>query len=161
MDREIIKYEVKELKKHINNVTNNKYISEIGDVLRSFEDRISRLEELRIKMRPRDMQGEVIKEICLEWGISRDEMFSRSRKSNYVQARQTAIHIFWKYELYPTKRALGLYFGFDHSTVIWALDKAQDIMSVDLHYKSRVNAVEDRVFNKELNFKEIRTNEQD
>lgn len=77
--------------------------------------------------------------------VSVADMKSQRRKSEIVQARQIAMYFLRKY----TKLSLvsiGGHFGFrDHSTVLHALKKVQDLAEVEKYYKKELDILEKKL----------------
>lgn len=104
-------------------------------MLRNFVDNISR--EITI-----DSIQEVVGE---HFSIQVDDMKSKTRKRDIVQARQTAM-FFAKEMTRHSLKSIGNHFGGrDHSTVIHALQTVSDLIATDKHFKQSVQEIRKRI----------------
>jgi chromosomal replication initiator protein len=63
--------------------------------------------------------------ICDEFGVTMDEIKSKTRKQNVVYARQFYIYFMWEKNLIRTKLNLAKSINRTHATVIYAITKLE------------------------------------
>lgn len=71
--------------------------------------------------------AEIVSLVEHNFGVSRTDMFSKSRKGNINWARQVAMFLARTYTLLPLEE-IGKQFGRDHATVIHAFSKVKETM---------------------------------
>ena len=84
----------------------------------------------------------VQKAVCQYFNISMDNLLSKSRKRQIVQARQIAMYMsrnLLKCSLSTIGSEIG---GKDHSTVLHACATVQDLMSIDKTFRQYVSDIE-------------------
>lgn len=77
---------------------------------------------------------EIINLYCKVFGINRHMLLSKHRKTKYCNARSVICNIL-RIEKDYTFVSIGKLLGRDHSTVIWAISRHNDLMEYDLVYK--------------------------
>ena len=92
--------------------------------------------------------GKVQKTVCEYFNISRDELLSKSRKRQIVQARQIAMflsrNLISNCSLATIGQEIG---GKDHATVLHACTTVSDLMSTDKVFKKYVTDIETMLVN--------------
>jgi len=84
--------------------------------------------------------------VCWQMQISEYDILSKSRSTPLPDARSIAMTLIYKYaDVY--KSDIAKTFGKDHSTVIFALNKCQDLLDTDKKFKENYLAIEKRVQN--------------
>lgn len=76
-----------------------------------------------------------------ETGISEDKMKGIDKHRMVVEARQMAMKLIRYYEPKFTLKKIGEFFNRDHSTVIYAIDTANDLIKYDRTYRQKFNAI--------------------
>lgn len=84
----------------------------------------------------------IIEVICKHFNLNKDQLYAKSRKREYVQARQIAMYLSKKYLNIPLSKIGMLIAGKDHSTVIYSCNKVQDLMAVDKNFKADIEEIE-------------------
>lgn len=74
--------------------------------------------------------NKIIEHIAKQFGVREDEIKSESRSANVTVARQIAMYVIKEVTILTLKE-IGSYFGKNHSSVIYALDKAEEKMKED------------------------------
>jgi chromosomal replication initiator protein len=81
------------------------------------------------------------------FGITREEILSKSRKSLTVWARQVAMYLARHFTLLPLEE-IGKAFGKDHATVIHAFQKVTEIMESQPTRKYEVEYLRQKLENR-------------
>lgn len=84
----------------------------------------------------------IIEEACLHWGISQDEVFSKSRKANIVTVRQTAMYLAQKHTKMTASRIGLLIGGRNHATVLHAIGQIRDRISTEKEFARHISELE-------------------
>jgi chromosomal replication initiator protein len=80
----------------------------------------------------------IVKKTCEIFHVGEDEIKTKSRKRERVDARKAAIWIMRKYTKMTCDK-IGEFFGSrDHTTIIHAKERAQDLMDTDEQFKEKV-----------------------
>lgn len=82
---------------------------------------------------------DILEVVCRHYNVSQQNVFSKSRKRDYVQARQVSMYLAQKLTKMPTSRIGQLIGGRDHSTVIHSCSTVEERLKVD---KSFVDEME-------------------
>ena len=81
--------------------------------------------------------------VCEYFNVSRDEMLSKSRKRQIVQARQIAMFLSRKLISNCSLATIGAEIGGkDHATVLHACNTVTDLMAIDKVFRKYVNDIE-------------------
>jgi hypothetical protein len=84
-------------------------------------------------------------EIMREFGLSRLDIMSERRTKDVVQPRQAAMYLIKKYTTHSLP-AIGRFFGGkDHSTVLHACRKAEQLITDNPAFRAKIKAVEARL----------------
>ena len=83
--------------------------------------------------------------ICEHYGISEDELCSRSRKRPVAYIRQLAIYLASKYTDLSTVQIGKQIGGRNHATVIHSVNQIKNLLDVDESVRNEVNQIEDKV----------------
>jgi chromosomal replication initiator protein len=99
-----------------------------------------------IKHSSREISIEYIQKLVSDYyGISIDQIKSKTRKREIVQARQISMY-FAKQLTKASLKNIGMYFGGrDHSTVIHACQTVNDLIDTDKKFKSDVEELSKRI----------------
>lgn len=88
---------------------------------------------------------EIIDHTCAMLNISKDDIFSATRKANVVQARQIAMYLTQKLTDMSTNK-IGAYIGGrNHATVLHSINSVKDQMNTDNRICTLVNKIEQNV----------------
>ncbi len=84
--------------------------------------------------------------------VAIDDMKAKTRKKEIVTARQVAMYLSKQYTTH-TLKSIGLYFGKrDHTTVLHALKTVEDLMDVDVNFRSSVEGMKKKLKMSKINF---------
>ncbi|MDO3641948.1 helix-turn-helix domain-containing protein [Mucilaginibacter sp. L3T2-6] len=93
---------------------------------------------------------EIIKLIGDTFGISAANIKGKSRQEDIVDARYIAIYFIKRNNRNISLKQLGAIFSKrDHSTMIYALDKFNNLYATDRHFKRKVQLIESRLNRKD------------
>ena len=82
----------------------------------------------------------ILEEVSRTYSVSKDEILSKSRNAEIALARQVAIYVAWK-TLNLSYSDIGREFDRNHTTVIYTIDKMNEIMATDSYQKKLVNDI--------------------
>ena len=85
---------------------------------------------------------DILEAVCRHFGVKQQEVFSKSRKREYVQVRQISMYLAQKYTKMPASRIGHLIGGRDHSTVLHSCTAVQQRLKVDQAFKEDINSIE-------------------
>ncbi len=74
---------------------------------------------------------DILETVCQHYNVTRQNVFSKSRKRDYVQARQVSMYLAQQLTKMPTSRIGQLIGGRDHSTVIHSCTTVEERLKVD------------------------------
>jgi chromosomal replication initiator protein len=77
--------------------------------------------------------------IAHHFGVTVEEMKSKSRKREYVEPRQVTMWYYMKY-LKATERQAGKMFGKDHSTAHYSAETVETLLKSDKLFRKKVQA---------------------
>jgi chromosomal replication initiation ATPase DnaA len=83
----------------------------------------------------------IAKAVAESFSVAHSALFARRRTVVFVEPRHAAMylsHVLTK----CTLNAIGLHFGRDHGTVLYAIQSAKDRMATDPAFKSKIEALE-------------------
>ena len=84
---------------------------------------------------------EIIESVCQHYNVTPANINSRSRKKDFVMARQVAVYLAQKYTKLPASRIGRLVGGRDHSTVIYSCNQVERRMKIDQKFL-RITSIE-------------------
>ena len=85
---------------------------------------------------------DIVEKVCNHYNVTQQSVMSRSRKREYVVARQVAMYLAQKHTKMPASR-IGLLIGKrDHSTVIHSCNAVESRMKVDKAFADEVTSIE-------------------
>lgn len=88
---------------------------------------------------------EIIDHTCAALNVSKDDIFSASRKGNVVQARQIAMYLAQRLTDMSTNK-IGAYIGGrTHATVLHSINAVKDLMNTDNRICTLVNKIEQNI----------------
>ena len=85
---------------------------------------------------------DILEKVCSHFGVTQQNVFSKSRKREYVQARQVSMYLAQKYTKMPSARIGKLIGGRDHSTVIHSCTTIEQRLKVDKAFLEEMNSIE-------------------
>jgi chromosomal replication initiator protein len=85
---------------------------------------------------------DILEKVCNHYGVSQQNVFSRSRKRDYVVVRQISMYLAQKYTKMPASRIGQLIGGRDHSTVIHSCDTIEKRLKVDKTFYAELSSIE-------------------
>ena len=85
---------------------------------------------------------DIIESVCQHYNVPPANINSRSRKKDYVMARQVSIYLAQKYTKMPASRIGRLVGGRDHSTVIYSCNQVEQRIKVDRKFSSEISSIE-------------------
>ena len=88
---------------------------------------------------------QIIDRLLPYFNISKDQLYSRNRKANIVEARMIIVYLTLKTDNYTTT-GLGKVFNMDHSSIVYYRISVNDRMKVDKLYRARVEQAESLLF---------------
>ena len=85
---------------------------------------------------------EIIESVGQHYNVTPANINSRSRKKDFVMARQVAVYLAQKYTKLPASRIGRLVGGRDHSTVIYSCNQVERRMKIDQKFLSEITSIE-------------------
>lgn len=85
-----------------------------------------------------EAEDNILQAVAKEYGVSADVIFSKSRQRDIAEARQMAMYLIHETFGYTPER-VGELFIRNRTTVIYALQKIQDLASVDRRTQRHLN----------------------
>jgi chromosomal replication initiator protein len=85
---------------------------------------------------------EILDRVCQHYGVSQQNVFSKSRKREFVQVRQVSMYLAQKYTKMPASRIGQLIGGRDHSTVLHSCAAVEQRLKVDKAFVDDINSIE-------------------
>ena len=85
---------------------------------------------------------DIMEKVCEHYGVSQQQVFSKSRKRDYVQVRQVSMYLAQKYTKMPASRIGQLIGGRDHSTVLHSCAAIEQRMKVDKAFLEELRSIE-------------------
>ena len=85
---------------------------------------------------------DILEKVCQHYGVSQQNVFSKSRKRDYVQVRQVSMYLAQKYTKMPASRIGQLIGGRDHSTVIHSCSTVEKRLKVDKAFVEELSSIE-------------------
>ncbi len=102
-----------------------------------------------VKMQIRAISLDTIIEACCNhWGVSQDDVFSKSRKANIVLVRQISMYLAQKLTKLTTSK-IGMHIGGrNHATVLHSIRIVTDRMAMDKDFAKEIQEIEKRIKSK-------------
>ncbi len=85
---------------------------------------------------------DILEKVCDHYGVSQQNVFSRSRKRDYVHVRQISMYLAQKHTKMPASRIGQLIGGRDHSTVIHSCSTVEQRLKVDKSFSAELTSIE-------------------
>ncbi len=85
---------------------------------------------------------DILEKVCGHFNVSQQNVFSRSRKRDYVLVRQISMYLAQKYTKMPASRIGQLIGGRDHSTVLHSCSTIEQRLKVDKSFSAELASIE-------------------
>ena len=85
---------------------------------------------------------DILEKVCHHYGVTQQNVFSRSRKRDYVLVRQVSMYLAQKYTKMPASRIGQLIGGRDHSTVIHSCTAVEQRLKTDKGFLAELSSIE-------------------
>ena len=85
---------------------------------------------------------DILEKVCNHYNVSQQNVFSKSRKRDYVMVRQISMYLAQKYTKMPASRIGQLIGGRDHSTVIHSCSTVEQRLKVDKSFSAELSSIE-------------------
>ena len=85
---------------------------------------------------------DILERVCGHFNVSQQQVFSRSRKRDFVVVRQVSMYLAQKYTKMPASRIGQLIGNRDHSTVIHSCTAVEQRLKVDKAFVEELNSIE-------------------
>lgn len=85
---------------------------------------------------------DILDTVCNHFNVTTTAVASRSRKRDYVTARQVSMYLAQKYTKMPASRIGKLVGGRDHSTVIHSCNQVEQRIKIDKAFCAEVSSIE-------------------
>ena len=85
---------------------------------------------------------DILETVCNHFGVSQQNVFSKSRKRQLVQVRQISMYLAQKYTKMPASRIGQLIGGRDHSTVLHSCSAVEQRLKVDKAFMNEISSIE-------------------
>ena len=85
---------------------------------------------------------DILEKVCHHYGVSQQQVFSKSRKREYVQVRQVSMYLAQKYTKMPAGRIGQLIGKRDHSTVIHSCNTIDKRLKIDATFCDEIRSIE-------------------
>ncbi len=85
---------------------------------------------------------DIVESVCHHYKVTPQAVNGRSRKKDYVMARQVSIYLAQKYTKMPASRIGKLMGGRDHSTIIYSYNQVEQRLKVDAKFSNELTSIE-------------------
>ena len=85
---------------------------------------------------------DILEKVCNHYGVDQKNVFSKSRKRDYVQVRQISMYLAQKHTKMPAARIGQLIGGRDHSTVIHSCNTIEKRLKIDKAFVAELSSIE-------------------
>lgn len=85
---------------------------------------------------------DIVETVCNHYNVTVTAVNSKSRKRDYVVARQVTMYLAQKFTKMPASRIGKLVGNRDHSTVIHSCSKVEERLKVDAAFNDEINSIE-------------------
>ncbi len=89
---------------------------------------------------------QIVEIVSKEFDIDKKEIFKRTRRRKYVDARRAVIYLA-KYRIAITDKELGKFLKLDRSTVVTHKMIAQSLYDIDLPFKTHIDKCKSKMIN--------------
>jgi chromosomal replication initiator protein len=85
---------------------------------------------------------DILDKVCQHYNVTQQQVFSKSRKRDYVQVRQICMYLAQKYTKMPSSRIGQLIGNRDHSTVIHSCTTVEQRLKTDSAFRCEIGSIE-------------------
>jgi chromosomal replication initiator protein len=85
---------------------------------------------------------DILEKVCHHYGVTQQQVFSKSRKRDDVQVRQVSMYLAQKYTKMPAGRIGQLIGKRDHSTVIHSCNTIEKRLKIDKAFSAELSSIE-------------------
>ena len=85
---------------------------------------------------------EILEKVCRHYNVEQRQVFSKSRKRDFVQVRQISMYLATKYTKMPAGRIGQLIGNRDHSTVIHSCNAIEKRLKIDKAFSAEISSIE-------------------
>ena len=85
---------------------------------------------------------DIVEKVCAHYNVTTTAVNSKSRKRDYVVARQVTMYLAQKYTKMPASRIGKLVGNRDHSTVIHSCSKVEERLKIDAEFSDELMSIE-------------------
>ncbi|MBO4658520.1 MAG: chromosomal replication initiator protein DnaA [Prevotella sp.] len=85
---------------------------------------------------------EILEKVCEHYHVAPEDVSGKSRKRDFVVARQVSMYLAQKHTKMPAARIGKLIAGRDHSTVLHSCEKVEERMKVDRQFQDEIISIE-------------------
>ena len=85
---------------------------------------------------------DIVEKVCTHYNVTTAAVNSKSRKRDYVVARQVTMYLAQKYTKMPASRIGKLVGNRDHSTVIHSCSKVEERLKIDATFSDEIMSIE-------------------
>ena len=85
---------------------------------------------------------DILEKVCQRYGVTQQQVISKSRKRDFVQVRQVSMYLAQKYTKMPASRIGQLIGGRDHSTVLHSCSAIEQRLKVDKAFREDLASIE-------------------
>ena len=85
---------------------------------------------------------DILEKVCGHYNVPQQQVFSKSRKRDYVLVRQISMYLAQKYTKMPASRIGQLIGGRDHSTVLHSCTAIEQRLKVDKAFSAELSSIE-------------------
>ena len=85
---------------------------------------------------------EILEKLCQHYHVAPEDVSGKSRKRDFVVARQVSMYLAQKHTKMPASRIGKLIAGRDHSTVLHSCEKVEERMKVDRQFQDEIISIE-------------------
>ena len=85
---------------------------------------------------------DIMEKVCQHYGVTQQQVYSKSRKRDYVQVRQVSMYLAQKYTKMPASRIGQFIGGRDHSTVLHSCNTVEQRLKVEKNFRDELQSIE-------------------
>ena len=85
---------------------------------------------------------DILEKVCRHYNVEQRQVFSKSRKREFVQVRQVSMYLAQKYTKMPAGRIGQLIGNRDHSTVIHSCNAVEQRLKIDTTFSDEIRSIE-------------------
>ncbi len=85
---------------------------------------------------------EILEKVCQHYHVAPEDVSGKSRKRDFVVARQVSMYLAQKHTKMPASRIGKLIAGRDHATVLHSCEKVEERMKVDRQFQDEIISIE-------------------